>query len=206
MGIPSSSSARKEAVGFDDGAADSTRCVEPEQGGPRCGLASERCAGRSQALALAEELADCGITRVISSPYVRALDTVRPLAERLGIPVEICSDLRERKLGCGWLDDWRELLEKAWADFSFALPHCESSNACQQRVRACVEELCGRYPGETIALSSHGNAIALLLNSMDPSFGFERWEAMKNPEVFRIDWSDGLLRWHASSSTDETQV
>lgn len=36
-----------------------------------------------------------GIRRVVSSPYVRCVDTVRPLAEQLGLEVEIVDDLAE---------------------------------------------------------------------------------------------------------------
>ena len=45
-------------------------------------------AGRAQARALAKRLAADGITRIFSSPYVRCRQTVEPLAERSGVPVE----------------------------------------------------------------------------------------------------------------------
>lgn len=44
--------------------------------------------GRSQAKALAGELADVGIGRILSSPYVRCMETVEPLAKVLGLKVE----------------------------------------------------------------------------------------------------------------------
>lgn len=45
--------------------------------------------GEAQAQALASALADAGIARIISSPLRRCVDTAAPLAERLGIPVEL---------------------------------------------------------------------------------------------------------------------
>jgi len=52
-------------------------------------------AGYRQADALAERLRDEAIGRVISSPAVRCADTVRPLAERLGLKLEQDLDLME---------------------------------------------------------------------------------------------------------------
>jgi broad specificity phosphatase PhoE len=52
-------------------------------------------AGRAQARALAKRLAGDGVTRVFSSPYVRCRQTVEPLAEGRGVPVEPSDALRE---------------------------------------------------------------------------------------------------------------
>jgi 2,3-bisphosphoglycerate-dependent phosphoglycerate mutase len=43
-----------------------------------------------------------------------------------------------------------------------------------------------KHNGVTLLLVSHGNAIALYLNSIEPSFGYDGWAAMKNPDVFRV--------------------
>jgi 8-oxo-(d)GTP phosphatase len=52
-------------------------------------------AGARQADALAERLGGEAIGRVISSPAVRCVDTVRPLAERLGVKLDRDLDLME---------------------------------------------------------------------------------------------------------------
>jgi broad specificity phosphatase PhoE len=52
--------------------------------------------GRQQAEAAAEALAAAGITRIIASPYRRALQTAEPLARRLGLPVTVNPVVRER--------------------------------------------------------------------------------------------------------------
>jgi 8-oxo-dGTP diphosphatase len=48
---------------------------------------SER--GWRQARAVAEELGDKGITRLVSSPFLRCVETLTPLAEKLGITIEV---------------------------------------------------------------------------------------------------------------------
>ena len=155
--------------------------------------------GNHQARSLAAKLSRTGISCVVSSPYIRAIDTVRPLADVVKCQVEVHNDLRERKLCDEVRTDWYELLKRAWSDFSFALPNCESSFVCQLRLQDCLHEVAKQHKGKTIAVCSHGNAIGLFLNSIDPNFGFEQWERMQNPDVFFIDWHNDSPRWRTES-------
>jgi broad specificity phosphatase PhoE len=52
--------------------------------------------GHAQAEAAAETLSGAGITRIIASPYTRAMQTAAPFARRLGLPVTISPLVRER--------------------------------------------------------------------------------------------------------------
>jgi len=65
-------------------------------------------AGRAQARAVGKALAGAGITRVVSSPFVRCRETVEPLAVRIGVDVEISDALGE---GASLTDSLR-LVEK----------------------------------------------------------------------------------------------
>src|SRR5438105_7800713 len=51
--------------------------------------------GRRQADGLVDMLEPYGIKRIVSSPYVRCTQTVQPLAEALGIEIELRSELAE---------------------------------------------------------------------------------------------------------------
>ena len=51
--------------------------------------------GHRQAEALAATLAGFGVSRVLSSPYVRCVQTVEPLAGALGVTVEPSDELAE---------------------------------------------------------------------------------------------------------------
>jgi broad specificity phosphatase PhoE len=51
--------------------------------------------GRKQADRVAYLLGDRGVTRILSSPSVRCVETVQPLAERLGVKVEETDALAE---------------------------------------------------------------------------------------------------------------
>ena len=51
--------------------------------------------GRMQAEAIGAALALRPVTRILSSPYVRCVDTVVPLGRTLGLPVEAADELAE---------------------------------------------------------------------------------------------------------------
>jgi phosphohistidine phosphatase SixA len=51
--------------------------------------------GRRQAAKLIGPLLELGVTRVLSSPYVRCVQSVEPLAEALGVEVELDDSLAE---------------------------------------------------------------------------------------------------------------
>ena len=51
--------------------------------------------GQVQAEAIAVTLAERPVRRILSSPYVRCVDTVAPLGRTLGLPVEASEELAE---------------------------------------------------------------------------------------------------------------
>lgn len=70
---------------------------------------SER--GWRQARGLAEELSDAGIERLVSSPFLRCIETLTPLAEKLGLEVEVDARLGEGQGFAGPLQLADELRE-----------------------------------------------------------------------------------------------
>ena len=151
-------------------------------------------AGVRQADDLRGRLEPLGIDHVVCSPFVRAVETVQPFCQAAGIELRIDHDLRERRLSGQLIRDFEGILRKTWEDFDFALPGGESSRACQERVTGCVSRLATAVRGQTLLVSSHGNAIALFLNSLDPAFGWPEWRAMRNPDLFRVMFN-GRPRW-----------
>jgi broad specificity phosphatase PhoE len=76
--------------------------------------------GQAQAAAAAEALRGAGITRIMASPYTRALQTAAPTACALGLPVLVHADVRERfHFSCD-IGTHRETLAAAWPQHDFA--------------------------------------------------------------------------------------
>ncbi len=151
--------------------------------------------GEAQARGLAELLAPLGIDRIYCSPYRRCRDTLAPFAAHAGLAVTIDPGLRERRIAGVWLGDFRDAWRRSWADFAYTLEGGESSWTCRKRIAAAVEAIAGRHPDETIVLGSHGNAIGLLMNFVDPGFGLSEASAIRTPEILRITHRQGRFVW-----------
>jgi 2,3-bisphosphoglycerate-dependent phosphoglycerate mutase len=144
--------------------------------------------GEVQATRLVHQLRNVAATRLIASPYQRALATLQPISRHIGLPIRIESDLRERKLRDGPIDNWDEVMRGLWMDLGARLPNGESGTQCRLRVTACLTALARELSGETLIVASHGNAIALFLHGVDAAFGYEAWKRMRNPDVFRLHY------------------
>ena len=121
--------------------------------------------GREQARVLADRLAGASIGAIWSSDLQRALDTARPLAERLGLEVRVTEALRERDFGDdeGKRDD--EVLsflpQSEGLDPDWAHPNGETRRDVWNRTAAFLDALLGDPPAEEIALVTHGGPIRL---------------------------------------------
>ncbi|HUO11384.1 MAG TPA: histidine phosphatase family protein [Caulobacteraceae bacterium] len=174
--------------------------VRHAQSAPRPDLAeaafplSEK--GRQQARDLAPILAELGVDALASSPYQRAIDTLRPYADGAGLTIAIDHDLRERRLG-PWLDDpeaVHEAMRRMHADADFALDGGESSRACQARFEAALARILAVHAGRTIAIGSHGGIISHFLASRADDLPSEFWRRIQNPHLFIFD-AGASLRW-----------
>ena len=141
--------------------------------------------GLAQADRLADLLMDSQIGRIISSPYVRAKDSVAPLAERLKLQVELDARLVERVLCAGFIPDWQQHLKASFRDLDFCLEGGESSRAAMRRIVSVVDEI-RQHPAETTLLATHGNLMALLLKYFDDAVGFAEWQKLTNPDVYLV--------------------
>ncbi|WP_433743003.1 histidine phosphatase family protein [Falsibacillus pallidus] len=143
--------------------------------------------GREQAEALVDFFEEKDIDCIFSSPYLRTLETIRPLALKRGIDITEDERLSERVLSGEDLPDWKEKLEHSFIDFSFVLPGGESSQAAYERAASMLEEILDS-PEENIVIVSHGNLTTLLLRYFDGRFGFQELMELTNPDVYHIQY------------------
>lgn len=141
--------------------------------------------GKKQAQGLADFLKEKDVIHIVSSPYIRAVQSIGPAAERLGLQVETDARLAERVLSTGNLPDWMEHLERSFGDSDMKLTGGESGREAAERGLEVLREA----PARSV-LVTHGNLMALLLNHFDPAFGFEGWRTLANPDVFEVRWTE----------------
>jgi 2,3-bisphosphoglycerate-dependent phosphoglycerate mutase len=142
--------------------------------------------GMRDASQLCDTLSSMRIDAAYSSPYLRARQTIEPIAQARGLAIDIVEDLRERLLSPVDLPDWREHLKRSWEDFDYSPVGGETSREAQARVVRVLEMVAARHTGGTVMLASHGNLIALALNAFMPSVGYAFWESIPMPAVFTL--------------------
>ncbi len=150
--------------------------------------------GANAARVVAERLSSRPIVAVYTSPSRRAVETVEPLANRLGLRPEVLSDLRERRLPVVPPDQFDALVRRAWSSPDTAPQGGESNVQAQGRGIAVVRSVVMRHVESHVVLATHGNLLALLLNALDPTFGYEFWRQLSFPDIYQLVFNDMKLR------------
>jgi len=127
-------------------------------------------AGAAQARALAERLGGERVERLIASDLGRARDTAAPVAERLGLPIELDPGVRERNYGIFEGRTYAEIERdhpEAYAfltrrDPAYAIPGGESGAGFAARVLEALERIAAAHAGRCIAVVTHGGVLGVL--------------------------------------------
>ncbi|WP_340372107.1 histidine phosphatase family protein [Peribacillus sp. FSL E2-0218] len=143
--------------------------------------------GLKQAEYLVDFFSNEKIDRIISSPFLRAIQSVEPLSEKTNIKIEIDERLSERILSTMDLPDWYEKLKATFNDMELKFEGGESSQEAMNRIVNVAEEVFKRGTENTVIVS-HGNIISLLLKNYHSDFDFECWKNLINPDIFQINF------------------
>jgi broad specificity phosphatase PhoE len=119
--------------------------------------------GQAQARALAERLADHPLVAIYSSPLKRAVETARPIAQQLGLPVQPLAGIMDINYG-----NWQGLspaevamaypdLYPRWLEIPHRVkfPNGESLRQVRLRGMVALKEVCTRHETEVILLVAH---------------------------------------------------
>ncbi|TCM91089.1 hypothetical protein EV294_109166 [Paenibacillus sp. BK033] len=157
--------------------------------------------GEEAARKVADLLADVPISAIISSPYKRALQTVEPLAARKGLAIQAEEDFRERLLADRPQDEFDYAIRKVWEEEDFSWPGGESNLVAQHRGVQALQGVLRRYQGETIAIGTHGNLMALTMKAFNPEYGFAFWQQLSMPDIYKLSFT-GLALTHVERIWD----
>lgn len=136
-------------------------------------------------------LRDRKVEVVLSSPFKRAVDTVREFAELEGLDIVTIDDFRERKIDSEWIEDFNSFCKMQWHDFDYKLSDGESLGEVQRRNIQALNKVLEEYAGKSIAIGSHGTALSTIINYYDESFGHDEFEKIR-----------GLMPWVVEFSFD----
>jgi broad specificity phosphatase PhoE len=149
--------------------------------------------GRSQARALADELAGEPIDAVYSSDLMRAHETARIVAEQRGLSVTAIPDLREKNFG-SWEgmtdveinDRSPQTREQSWRDWGDG----ETRAQMADRVLAALERIAETHPDQRVLVVSHGGPLRAVLSHC----GIDGVARIENCHVVRVEAVEGELR------------
>lgn len=127
--------------------------------------------GRQQVERLPQALARFPISRVVSSPQRRAVQTAEPVAAARRLTVEIDDRFAEYDRDLPLyipVEQIREERPDEWARLAQGhLPSAVDEDAFRARVRAAVDDLVSAAePEDTVAVFSHGGVINVLLHEI----------------------------------------
>lgn len=125
-------------------------------------------------------LKDKQIDAVLSSPYKRAVDTVKHFADSIGVPVIEADDFRERKVDSVWIEDFDRFCKCQWNDFSYKLSDGETLSEVQTRNIKALKDVLNKYKDRNVVIGSHGTALSTIINYYDKTFGYDEFMAIKS--------------------------
>lgn len=125
-------------------------------------------------------LSDKNIDVALSSPYKRAVDTIKEYADIKKLPIQLIDDFRERKVGNEWIENFNDFCKKQWEDFDFKLTDGESLKEVQIRNICALNNVLEIHRGKNIVIGSHGTALSTVINYFDNSFGYDEFNKIKN--------------------------
>lgn len=124
--------------------------------------------GVEQANRLPDALKRFPITRLVSSPQRRALQTGQPVADALGLPIEVDERLAEYDYGLSHYTPIEQASEEDLKRLmSGRLPGDVDQDAFVARVRAGVDDVVAAAGhDETVAVFSHGGVINAVVHTV----------------------------------------
>jgi broad specificity phosphatase PhoE len=138
--------------------------------------------GRRQAQALAEQLAGDSIDAVYASDLSRARETAEILGAKLGLPVVVDPDLREKNWG-----NWEGLTSDERLHVEF---EGETSEAHRDRTLVAVQRIVERHPEGRIVVVTHGGSLRRIQAAVS---GFAL-PVIENCAVWGLAHEDGRFR------------
>lgn len=160
--------------------------VWPQPGEPDSDERPLTPAGLASARDLVPRLVAFRPAAVLSSPQRRAVQTVAPAADALGLEVTCWPELREWESGLAPSADWESLYTHSWAHPSFAHGAGESLDALTVRAGNALARMAAEYPDATVVVGSHGTFASRALIAAGEHADWDFCRSMPMPAVFEI--------------------
>jgi len=132
---------------------------------------------------------------VVSSSYVRAIQTVEGIADGIGTKVKLDARFRERDLaGKEYKIEYTETAMRACFDNpDFAHPGGETNNEVQKRGVEALSEVMDTYEGKKIAIGIHGHIMTIIMNHYNEKFDYDFFAKTTKPDIYKMTFINRKL-------------
>jgi 2,3-bisphosphoglycerate-dependent phosphoglycerate mutase len=150
--------------------------------------------GIIQANSLKKKLIELGLknTKVYSSPFKRAVQTIEPfLVEKNGNKAIITSDLEEIHMPKDEKLSKHQIIEKMWEDDRFKVGNGISHSEHFNKIKPFLDEVFNKFKSENedIIMITHGVLIGIILKFFfNTKFGFNDWKMMTMPDIYMLNF------------------
>lgn len=117
---------------------------------------------------------DIPISRIFSSPYLRAVQTVTPLSREKNLPIAADERMKEWMGGRPFSNEFFESRMRAmFEDEKSTHGGAESLKALKKRTLEFTLHLLSRFPGETIVVGTHALALTAAVKNFHDEAGLD---------------------------------
>ncbi|SFC35833.1 2,3-bisphosphoglycerate-dependent phosphoglycerate mutase [Bacillus sp. OV322] len=139
-------------------------------------------------------LAKESIDYVISSPYLRAIQTVEGVAKCIEKEIIIEDAFKERQLSSQRVENFQLAITKVWKEPSFFWEGGESNVTAQKRGVKATLKVLERFEDKNILIGTHGNVMVLIMNYFDTKYGFDFWKELNMPDIYKLSFNKFELK------------
>lgn len=130
--------------------------------------------GRKDAERLSDYFRETPITRIFSSPYTRAIDTVKPLSKARNLPITTDDRVREWMGGRPFPHEiFRQRMQEMFEDEQSTNGGAESMKRLKKRAQEFILHLLSRYPGESILIGTHALWLTAAVKNYENTIGLD---------------------------------
>jgi 2,3-bisphosphoglycerate-dependent phosphoglycerate mutase len=129
------------------------------------------------------------VDAIYSSPYSRAINTAKYIAEVNSLNINIIDDLSERKYG-DVIEDRALFRKKQWLDHNYKAINGESFIEVEDRNIEALKSILNDNLGKTVLIFGHAMSGASIIYHYNSLFNYDDFVNIPYTAIFRLEFDD----------------
>lgn len=144
---------------------------------------------------ITELLRNENIDYLVSSPYVRAIQTIQGLADELKKEILVDERFKESTLASNdyHFENPFESMKHAFENPTFSYPGGETTNEIKERGIAALYKAIEDFKGKRIAIGIHGYIMTSILHYFDNKYDLDFWKTTTKPDIYKMTFENNKL-------------